>query len=52
MEDDDYEDDEQEEYICVVRKLMLSPKCDDDKLFHIRCIVQGSLCDLIIDNRS
>ena len=29
--DDDYEDYEQEEYNCVVRKLILSPKCNDDK---------------------
>ena len=53
-EDDDYEEYEQEEYTCVVRKLMLSPKCSDEtqrhKLFRFRCIVQGSLCDLIIDS--
>ena len=33
---------------------MLSPKCGDEtqryKLFRTRCIVQGSLCDLIIDS--
>ena len=54
--DDDYEDYGQEEYNCVVRKLMLSPKCNDDtqrhKLFRTRCTVQGSLCDLIIDGGS
>ena len=41
--DDDYEDYGQEEYNCVVRKLMLSPKCNDDtqhhKLFRTRCTV-------------
>ena len=51
--EDDYE---QEEKTCVVRKLMLSPKYSDEtqchKLFCIRCIVQGSLCDLIIDSGS
>ena len=35
---------------------MLSPKCGDEtqrhKLFHTRYIVQGSLCDLIIDSGS
>ena len=35
---------------------MLSPKCGDEtqhhKLFHIRCTIQGSLCDLIIDSGS
>ena len=35
---------------------MLSPKCDDEtqshKLFCTKCIVQGSLCDLIIDGGS
>ena len=35
---------------------MLSPKCDDEtqhhKLFRTRCILQGSLCDLIIDSGS
>ena len=35
---------------------MLCPKCNDDtqrhKLFHTRCTMQGSLCDLIIDGRS
>ena len=54
--DDDYEEYEQEEYTCVVRKLMLSPKCGDEtqrhKLFRTRCIVQRSLCDLIIDSGS
>ena len=54
--DDDYEEYEQEEYTCVVRKLMLSPKCGDEtqrhNLFRIRCIVQGSLCDLTIDSGS
>ena len=54
--DDDYEEYEQEEYTCVVRKLMLSPKCSDEtqrhKLFRIRCTVQGNLCDLIIDSGS
>ena len=54
--DDDYEECEQEEYTCVVRKLMLSSKCDDEtqrhKLFRTRCIVQGSLCDLVIDSVS
>ena len=52
--DDDYEEYEQEEYTCVVRKLMLSPKCDDEtqrhQLFRTRCTVQGNLCDLIIDS--
>ena len=51
--DDDYEDYEQEEYNCVVRKLMLSPKSSDDtqrhKLFRTRYTMKGSLCDLIID---
>ena len=41
--DDDYEEYEQEEYTCVVRKLMLSPKCGDEthhhRLFRTRCIV-------------
>ena len=54
--DDDYEEYEQEEYTCVVRKLMLSSKCSDEtqhhKLFSTRCTVQGSLCDLIIDSGS
>ena len=54
--EDDYEEYEQEEYTCVVRKLMLSLKCDDEtpcyKLFHSKCTVQGSLCDLIIDSGS
>ena len=54
--DDDYEEYEQEEYTCVVRKLMLSPKGGDEtqrhKLFRTRCIVQRSLCDLIIDSGS
>ena len=35
---------------------MLSPKCSDEtqryKLFYTRCIVQRSLCDLIIDSGS
>ena len=35
---------------------MLSPKCSDEtqryKLFCTSCIVQGRLCDLIIDNGS
>ena len=38
----------------MVRKLILSPKCGDKtqrhKLCRTRCIVQGSLCDLIIDS--
>ena len=54
--DDDYEEYKQEEYACVVRKLVLSPKCSDEtqshKLFRTRCTVQGSLCDLIIDSGS
>ena len=54
--DDDYEEYKQEEYTCVVRKLMLSLKCGDEtqrhKLIHTRCTVQGSLCDLIIDSGS
>ena len=32
--DDDYEEYEQEEYTCVVRKLMLSPKCGDETKWH------------------
>ena len=51
--DDDYE---QKEYTCVVRKIMASSKCGDEtqrhKLFHTKCTVQGSLCDLIIDSGS
>ena len=54
--DDDYEEYEQEEYTCVVRKIMFSPNCSGEtqrhKLFHTRCIVQRSLCDLIIDSGS
>ena len=54
--DDDYEGYEPKEYTCVVRKLMLSPKCGDEtqchKLFRTRCTVYRSLCDLIIDNGS
>ena len=46
-EDDDYKEYEQEEYTCVVRKLVLSPKWGDKtqchKLFPTRCTVQGSL---------
>ena len=52
--DDDYEEYEQEEYTYAIRKLMLSSKCSDEtqhhKFFRTRCIVQGSLCDLIIDS--
>ena len=52
--DDDYKEYELEEYTCVVRKLMLSPKyCDETKchkLFRTRCDMQRSLCDLIIDS--
>ena len=55
-EDDDYGECEQEEYTCVVRKLMLSLKCGDEtqrhRLFHTKCIVQLSVRDLIIDSRS
>ena len=51
---DDYGEYEQEEYTCVVRKLMLSSKCCDEtqrhKLFCTRCTMQGSLYDLIIDS--
>ena len=40
----------------MVRKLILSPKCGDKtqryKLCLTRCIVQGSLCHLIIDSGS
>ena len=54
--DDDYEEYEQKEYTCVLRKFMLSPKCGDGtqchRLFCTRCTTQGSLCDLIIDSRS
>ena len=54
--DDDYVEYEQEEYTCVVRKLMLSLKYDDEtqrhKLFHTRRTVKGSLCDQIVDSRS
>ena len=54
--DDDYKDYEQEEYNFIVRKLILSPKYGDEtqhhKLFRTRCTVQGSLCDLIIDDGS
>ena len=53
---DYYEEYEQKEYTCVVMKLMLSIKCGDEtqrhKLFRTRCIVHGSLCDLIIDSGS
>ena len=35
---------------------MVSPKCGDEtqrhKLFHTKCTMQGSLCDLIIDSGS
>ena len=54
--DDDYEEYEQEEYTCVMKKFMLSLKCGDEtqchELFRTRCTVQGSLCDLIIDSGS
>ena len=54
--DDDYEECEQEEYTCVVRKLMLSSKCGDKtqchKLFCTRCTVQRSYYDLIFDSGS
>ena len=48
---------EQEEYTCVVRKLMLSVKCDNEtqrrhKPFRIRCTMKWSLCDFIIDSGS
>ena len=48
------EEYEQEEYTCVVRKLMLSWKCGDETqhLKLTRCTVQGSSCDLIIDSGS
>ena len=50
-------DDYYEEYhTCMARKLMLSPKCNDEtqhhEQFRNRCTVQGSLCDLIIDSGS
>ena len=52
----DYEEYEKEEYTCVVRKLMLSATRGDKaqlhKLFHTRCTVQGSLCDLVINSGS
>ena len=52
--DDDYEEYDQEEYTCVVRKIMFSPNCSGEtqrhKHFHTRCIVQRSLCDFIIDS--
>ena len=52
--DDDYEEYEQEEYTCVVSKLVLSSKCGNEtqqpRLFRTRCTMQGSLCDLIIDS--
>ena len=51
--DNDYEEYEQEEYTCVVRKLLLSLKCGYEtqihKLFHTRCTKKRSLYDLIID---
>ena len=54
--DNDYEEYEQEEYTCVMRKFMLSSKCSDEtqhyKLFCTRCTVKASLCDLIIDSGS
>ena len=54
--DDDYEEYEQEEYTCVVKKLMLSLKCGDEtqchKLFRTRCTMKRSLCVLIIDSGS
>ena len=35
---------------------MLSLKCGDEtqrhKIFHTKCVVQGSLCDLIINSGS
>ena len=55
-DDNDIDDYEHDEYACMVRKLMLSPKCGDDtqchKLFHTRRTVNGSLFNLIIDSRS
>ena len=50
---DDYEEYKHEEYTFVVRNLMLSPQRGDKtqrhKLFRTKCIMQGSLYDLIID---
>ncbi|XP_010247056.1 PREDICTED: uncharacterized protein LOC104590196 [Nelumbo nucifera] len=47
---------EHEEYMCVVRKLMLFQRSKDDtqrhRLFRTRCTVQGQLFELIIDNSS
>ena len=54
--DGDFEEYEQEEYTCVIRKLVLSSKYGDEtqrhKLFRTRCTMQWSLCDIIIDSRS
>ena len=53
---DDYEEYEQKECTCVVRKLMLSSKCGHEtqhhKLFRTKCTMHGCLCDLIIDSGS
>ena len=32
--DGDYEEYDKEEYTCIVRKLMLSPKCNDETQRH------------------
>ena len=53
--DDDYEEYGQEDYTCVVRKLMLSlsvVKRLSAIVFRTRCTVQGCLCDHIIDSGS
>ncbi|KAF2320130.1 hypothetical protein GH714_024104 [Hevea brasiliensis] len=51
--DDVEEEYEQEVGVYVVRKLMLSPKVEDNtqrhKLFHTRCMVNGKIFNLIID---
>ena len=55
-DEDDGDDFEHEVYTCVVRKLMLSQKHEDDtqrhKLFRTRCTRKGMKLELIIDSGS
>ncbi|XP_031286963.1 uncharacterized protein LOC116145647 [Pistacia vera] len=55
-DDDEYEDDEDDGQSYVVRRLMLTPKQEDNtqqhQLFRTRCIITNLLLDVIIDSGS